>query len=404
MWQKWLSVCVLLFVTCSVAAEGVLLDDIGDAFHDGSPEVAFRLRYENAKQAGLLDANAVTLRSTVGYETAAVYNSTIKVELVDVANMFGQHYNPGVSELSAPQYSLINDPRGAGLTEGKIIFSGIPQNAVILGRQYIQLNNERFVGKNDYRQYPQSFDALSLQSNMFNDTEIFVSYVTYVNTNTANGRGVGGRRSLSTTLLNVMYNASIGKFTGYLYINRDHSIATNSNTSMGVRFAETSSNRWLHIEFAKQYSCGNNPENYNTSYLAYSDYGKSEWLLYGLGLEFLGGSKVPNHAFITPLASVDNFSGLAEVFTTTPVQGLLDLYGSIGVEYELLTGMITYHWFSKAKGIAAYGQELDITAQIKLNKKVCFEAGFAKYYQINHSANLPPTTCRVWFMLIANML
>lgn len=409
---KWLQTVVgalILCVSLVVNAEIKLLTDIGNAFKAGSPEVAFRLRYENAKQQDLLDANATTLRSTLGYETAEVYRSTIKLELVDVASFFGQDYNPGVSDLSKPEYSLINDPRGAGLTEAKLIFNWLSQNTIIFGRQYIQLDNERFIGKNDYRQYPQSFDALSWHNSMLDGVDMYLAYLTYVNTNTANGRSDGGRRQLRTTLINLDWHGNpLGNLVGYAYINNDHSTYTNSNTTVGVRFSaprpEADQEYSYIFEYALQHARGNNPINYKANYVLCNLSRKIDWVKLTFGYELLSGNAdAQNKVFITPLGSVDNFDGLAEVFTTLPSRGLQDIYATFGVNYSIIDFAMTYHYFrlDKGPGSKNAGQELDITAQIKINEQLYFNAGYAKYNQKNQVA---PSTQRIWLMLTAHLL
>jgi len=400
-----------LFITSVSYADETSPNEFTQAFKNGKPKLAFRLRHENAKQESLQDAKATTLRTTVGYETAEVRDSQIKLELVDVANFFGQRFNPGVSDLTKPTYTMIRDPLGAGITEGKFIYNGFERNTITFGRQYIQLDNERFIGKNDFRQFPQSFDALGINIGMFDSLNFYYAYLTKVNTNYANGRCNEARRSLSTHLINAKWDGyRYGIITGYLYFNKDRSMRSNAHTIFGIRAAaipnEEHDDLNYSIEIARQQSKFGNPNKY-TAYYMHFNIDKTIHPFKGtVGFERLGGSSAgPGMAFITPLGSVDNFNGLAQVFTTTPDRGLNDAYATIsGSNPNVdITLALTYHYFrlDKGPGSKGAGQEIDITAVLKINEQIDLSMAFAKY---NAKTLNVPTTRRFWVMLNANLL
>jgi hypothetical protein len=409
MQYKKLAVCLVtsLGLSTTTYAKDLVPNEFSEAFKNGTPSLDFRLRYENAAQQGLQEAKATTLRTVAGYETAEVSSSTLKVELVDVANFFGQRYNPGVPELAKPTYSLIRDPKGAALTEGKLNFYGIDKNIISLGRQYIQLDNERFIGKNDFRQFPQSFDAISISNTMIDSVNVYYAFLTHVNTNTANGR-TGGRDNLRTHLVNVDWNGyTYGTLGGYAYFNKDRTVLTNSHIILGVRLnaneEQTGSFGYL-LEIARQQGKFGNPNAYVAHY-AHLKASKTIDMFTGIiGVERLGGSSSgANRSFITPLGSVDNFNGLAEVFTVTPNRGLQDGYASINLTSNDITLGLTYHYFrlDKGPGSRRAGQELDVTLHFKLNDRVGLGAAYAKY---NPKNSFAPKTRRFWAMLTANML
>lgn len=401
---------LLLLITFSIQAENSVLNNFGNAIKNGAPELTLRPRYEDAKQQGLLNSRATTLRTTVGYETADFYHTIAKIEVVDVANFFGVHYNPGVSDLNRPQYTLIADPSGAGITEGKISYSGWTNNLLTLGRQYIQLDNERFVGKNDLRQYPQSFDAISFNSTFIPNIDFYYAYVWYVNTNNANGRAQEGRRQLATNLVNVTWDTQkFGKVYGYIYFNDDQAINTNSNITFGARLTsptnlEDTDNYAYAIEIARQQARFNNPTAYVAYYLDCNISKTIDIVTFTAGIERLSGSSQGNNkAFITPLGSVDNFSGLAQVFSTTPARGLQDVYGIIDAEYKSLFGAVTYHYFrfDKRPGSKSAGNEVDVSAGLKINEYFDLSVVYAKYNAKNAAT---ATTRRFWIMLNANLI
>lgn len=401
---------LICFISISNASHAATLlpNVLTNAFKDGHPSLDFRLRYENALQTNLQDAQATTLRSAVGYETAEFYCSTISLQMVDVASFFGQRYNPGVSDLSKPNYSLIADPRGAGLTEGKYVFKGIEKNVFVLGRQFINLDNQRFIGQNDFRQFPQSFDALSLTNTMFESVKFYYAYITFVNTNNANGRSVNGRRNLNTQLFNLDWNGyRYGNIVAYLYLNKDNTILTNSNSTIGFRISATqdqTDNFAYTLEFASQSSRFNNPIDYTAHYI-HCEFGQTiEWFTGILGVEdFSGSSYGSNQNFITPLGSVNNFNGLAEAFPPFPNRGLQDYYATFRGTYKSFSLAVTAHFFllDKGPGSRRAGQELDISADVKLNDQIALNIAYAKYVPMNSVA---VKTRRFWAMITANLL
>lgn len=401
-----------LVLSCSlitnVYAKDLLPNEFNSAFRNGKPTVDFRLRYENALQDPLQDAKATTLRSTVGFETAELCHTILYVELVDVASFFGQRYNPGVPELAKPTYSTINDPRGAGLTVAQITYNGLDRTLIKLGRQYIQLDNERFVGKNDFRQYPQSFDAGAISSTLIDNLNLYYAFVGEQNTNFSNGRTPNSRHNLTTNLFHVDWSGyQYGNIIAYVYLNKDRTITTNSNSSIGFRIAanaEKFSEFDYTLEFARQHSKFGNPNSYSAYYIL-AELGKTIDFFTGLiGAETRSGSSTgQNQMFITPLGSNDNFNGLAQVFTTPPSRGLQDNYATLSATHSNVTLNLTYHYFllNKGPGPKNAGQELDISASLKLNDQMLLSMAYAKY---NPKNNVAPKTRRIWVMLAANFL
>lgn len=401
------SLALTLFSTTSFA-KGYLPNDLGNAFKNGKPTVDFRLRYENALQEPLDDAKATTLRSKVGFETAELCYSIIYLEMIDVASFFGQRYNPGVPELAKPQYSTINDPRGAGLTAAQFNFSGIDSTYIKLGRQYLNLDNQRFIGMNDFRQYPQTFDAAMISNTFFDNLNLYYAYVGVQNTNFSNGRSPNSRHNLSTNLFHIDWNGyQYGNVVAYVYLNKDRTINTNSNSSIGVRIT---SNEYKNPEFdytlevTRQQGKFGNPNDYNAYYLLLELAKTIDMFTGSIGSEIRSGSSWgANRMFITPLGSNDNFNGLAQVFTTPPSRGLQDNYATLAVTHSDITLSVGYHYFvlNKGPGSRRAGQELDIYGSIKLNTTFLISAAFAKY---NTQNNVAPNTRRIWVMLEANFL
>ena len=143
------------------------------ALKQGKPSLDFRLRHEETKQETLTSAQASTMRSVLGYQSASFYQHALSLEMINVSNFLGQHYNPNVDPLKKPGLTTINDPKGTGITNANITSEYFFNTEITLGRQYITINNSRMVGNDEFRQFPTSFDALTIKNNSLEDCEIF---------------------------------------------------------------------------------------------------------------------------------------------------------------------------------------------------------------------------------------
>lgn len=379
------------------------------AMRNGSAGVVFRLRHENAHQEDLKHAKATTLRSQVAYHSAEFNQAKLGLEVTDVSNFLGQDYNANVDGLRKEEYAVIADPKGTGVTQGYISYQGLEATDLTFGRQYIHLDNERFIGKVDFRQYPQSFDALSVRNTMFENLDLFYAFVTNVNTTNANGRTNDGRRNLRTHLVNVGWHGfQYGKITGYVYLNKDRTVINNSHVILGLRvnadnaFQETFGFGY-EVEGAQQQAKFNNPQRYHANYFAISA-NKSVQVMSGtIGYERLeGNSNIANRAFQTPLATNHKFHGWAEAFTTKPDRGLQDLYGTIAAHSGQVTVSFTYHHFRFESGSPKKaGNEVDLGADMRLNDSIGFNISYANFNPKNSSAT---NTRRIWLTMNAKFL
>jgi hypothetical protein len=401
---------LLSFITQIAFANDTSQYDFAEAFKNGKTGLSFRLRHENAKQESLKTGKATTLRSRVSYETAQFSQARINLEVIDVSNFFGQRYNPDVDGLRKPEFTRIHDPKGTGLTQGSLSYHGLEATDITLGRQYLSFDNERFVGKDDFRQFPQSFDALSVKNSMLQDLDFNYSFVSHVNTSNANGRTDEGRRKLRTHLVNLKWSGfNYGILGFYTYFNKDYALQQNSQVTVGARAISDSQFQEIlgadyTLEMARQQSRFNNPTKY-TAYYWLGELNKNiDIINVKVGYERLAGHDTDTgKAFRTPLASKHNFHGAAEIFPNTPDRGLQDYYlGISGANGEVNIGA-TYHYFRYASGKDAVraGQELDLTASMNLSEQIIISTTYAKYNPKNSAA---PQTRRFWVVLTGNFL
>ena len=101
-------------------------------------------------------------------------------------------------------------------------------------------------------------------------------------------------------------------------------------------------------------------------------------------------------AFQTPLATFHAFNGWADLFLTTPANGLRDYYAGIGKALALpfLPGLkadVTYHEFDSDFGGFAYGSEWDALLGLRLGP-----VGLLAKYADYDAAGFGTDTRKVW--------
>ena len=144
-----LSTSIALLVAGS--SQGLLAETSGassleEALTSGKVNVDLRLRYENVDQDNALDdADALTLRTLLGYTTGTYQGFSAKVEMEDVRTVLGvDDYSVPQSGVKPGQYSVIADPETTELDQAYLQY----QNGVLtakLGRQVITYDNHSFI-------------------------------------------------------------------------------------------------------------------------------------------------------------------------------------------------------------------------------------------------------------------
>jgi hypothetical protein len=322
-----------------------------------------RLRHEQVDDAAFNPhAYANTLRLRLGLRANLGSGWTALLEGAGVAAA-GEHYNSGAN--GNTQYPSITDPHGTELNQAWLGWQG-SQFGAKLGRQEIMLDNQRWIGNSGWRDFEQTFDALTTQWKP--SAHWMVRYDWLGRVNRVAGpdavNPLASKRLLNTHLLNVAWEQGAQQWVGYAYLHKDKDVATASTATYGVRWtgkpALEGGFGWA-AEGARQYGYANNPQNVAHSYWLL----EPSWTQYGvtakLGWEHLGGDG--RTALQTPLATLHVFNGWADQFNVTPNNGLQDYYatfngnfGNQGVARKL-AWIVGYHDYQADHGGAHYGNE-----------------------------------------------
>jgi hypothetical protein len=134
---------------------------LGGALGETKPTIDYRMRYEHVEQLGFAEeADALSWRIRLGAQTGRAWNTALLAEFEAVDSLSG-HYRadnsvPGVDIA----YPVVADPDGFEINRLHLTNTSLPGTTITLGRQRINLDDQRFVGNVGWRQNEQGFDAL----------------------------------------------------------------------------------------------------------------------------------------------------------------------------------------------------------------------------------------------------
>lgn len=404
----------------SHAEEALAPANLLEAIQQGKAMTNFRLRYEHVDQEPLANkANAFTLRSLIGWQTAPLHNISLAAQLTDV-HEFNHDFNDrrdNLSEVGRATYPNVVDPSYTDINQLYVDWTGIANTRLRLGRQQLNLDNVRFIGDIIFRQNMQVFDGVSLLNKSLPDMELFAAHFDRVRQiNTALRRGnvdmlnAKYRLTPSTSLVAYGYlidvanlsqnngDASITSATAAqagngLGASQDLTPSATTDASsktMGVRIDGSAklSSDWKVLytaEYAKQDDYRGGSALIDAHYYKLGGgLGYGNWSL-RLDHETLS-SNGGRYAFQTPLGTNHLFQGWADVFLVTPRQGIKDSFVSVTGNIEKVKLYAEYHvlksdeQFDSISGLGdKYGHEFDASISYLVSSKLNAKLEYAKF-------------------------
>jgi hypothetical protein len=272
---------------------------------------------------------------------------------------------------------------------------------VVLGRQRIALDDQRFVGSVGWRQNEQTYDALRVINRSIPRLTIDVSYLNQVN-RIFGPESPQGRYEGDNFLGNLGYQLPIGKLSGFAYLLDFDPIAFRglnaaqlagvdplrmSSATYGLRLAgdRAINKAWKVIyaaSLAHQDEYGDNPLNFSLDYRLLEVSATYQQFTVGVGQELMEGNGVIG--FNTPLATLHKFQGWADKFLTTPANGMDDRYVNLGYQaksvgrFDTLGVTLAYHLYETERTSADLGDEVNLQLQAKW-KRFNFMLKYATY-------------------------
>ena len=322
-----------LVLAMSIMSSASAQDGVEKFIKDGKVFGEIRYRNEHVEQDNALDdANAHTIRANVGFKTGEYNGLQGLIEAQFVRHMGDEEFN--TTSNGQTTYSTVADPDIEQINRVWLAYSGVPDTVIKVGRQAINLDNQRFVGTVGWRQNDQTFDAATVTNTSLDKVEAQYSYVANVNRVFDEGAQQDDLHS-AVHLANVTYDhADWLRATAYGYWMDFEDAAALSNKTFGLRLAGKApiNDDWTfayEVEYADQEDHADNTNSYDEGYYHIAPSVSGHGLTFKLGYEVLEGSGNANQRFQTPLATLHKFNGWADAFLSTPADGLEDMYGLV---------------------------------------------------------------------------
>lgn len=399
---------------------------LGEAISGGKLLLEVRGRYESVDQkrtAALTEEGAAfTVRTRLGWETAAWKGLKGLVEVEDVRRLGPEHFAVNVPGAATPplngadkvRYPLINDPQGIELNRLQIAWAPNKAMQATIGRQRILIDDQRFVGNVGWRQDEQTFDALRLDGS-WRQLKATYAYVIQVN------RVLGERRDWDSDshLANLTWTiAEPLRLQAFAYALDFANAPANSSITEGLKISGRAKAGQVGLAYNATYA---NQRDYRTNTPGYSlDYWGADMAatldIYTIkaGFESLEGNG--SRGFTTPLATTHAFQGWADAFVQPLggnkgfVDGIEDRNLALSVKPKWGWGAISkidflvrYHDFDGQRTGAGLGHEWDAQVQAQLHPRLTAAIKYADFERASRvppgAATPPPSRTKVWLTL-----
>jgi hypothetical protein len=368
-----------------------------------TPLIDARLRYEGVDQQGKSEqADALTFRVRSGLEAeSGPWSFLAEAEATLAIN---GDYNSTVNGRTA--FPVVADPQTIELNRVQLQYRGLPHTVVTLGRQRINLDDQRFVGTVLWRQNEQTYDAVRLESAALGPLTADITYSWSV-------RSIFGIDSPLQSIGGDNVLAQLGgkagpvAIKGFAYLvdqdqagRRQFSSQTYGARATGSFALSSQFKLGIIASFARQSDYKDNPNGYAAEYWL----GEAQMAAHGLtltaGYEVLGASSGrPFTSFQTPLATAHKFNGWADLFLTTPPNGLRDAYAGLGYALPTPRGPVSlsviYHRFDSDRLDQHYGDEWNAQAAFKLTPHIGLLVKYADY----RAASFGTDTRKLWLQM-----
>lgn len=349
-----------------------------------------RYRYEGVEQDGIdSNADANTLRVRGRLETRAWRGLTALLEVDHVEAIGTERYNS--TRNGETGFPVVADPEGTDLNQLWLQFAPRADTRLKLGRQRLNLDNERFVGSSGWRQNEQTLDAFRIESSALNRFTFNYAYVDRVNRVFGPDSGVPPEEfNGASHLLNAKWNPrASASLVGYAYLLDFDEAPLLSSRSIGLRYDDSHAVRdgvtlgWS-LEYARQEDAADNPLEVDAYYGLAELRLKFAAVELQVGQERLSGESgvtdpAASPAFQTPLATLHKWQGWADKFLTTPPAGIEDTYAGATYKQADWRAQAIWHDFGAEATGLQYGTELDLLVAVTILKRYEVLVKYADY-------------------------
>ncbi len=388
-------------IACPALAAEPPKHKFGDPVAVGSdltldPIIDARLRFEQVDQPAT-DADAVTLRLRLGGELKHKPSNLALLAEAEGTLAIGKNYNAFPFAVTSAQrrtaFSVVADPKNIELNRLQLQYKS-KAVAVTVGRQRINLDDQRFVGAVGWRQNEQTFDAVRAEAKL---GPVSLDGTYSISQRTIWGYEGEGRTAFDGDFVFLGAGAKLGpvQLKAFAYLldfdtkEQPGALAAVMADTQTYGLRATTSlplakgvKLNLAASYAKQSDWKNGPVDFSADYIALEGGLAFKQLGVIAGYEKLGGNGA--RAFQTPMATLHKFNGWADLFLTTPAGGLEDAY--MGATYKLdsvkalpgLNAAVTYHKYDSDLGGTSFGHEWNASLGFRISK-VNLLAKYAAY-------------------------
>jgi hypothetical protein len=395
-----------------LSASAVQAQDVWTALVSGKPSADLRLRYETLtdKSRALLGDGA-TFRGRLGYDTARWNGLGLAVAFDFLVPVGAANYN--TTRNGKTQYPQIGDTPLAALKHLNLSYVSTDLGTtMIAGRQRLSLGSQRFLASPDWRMHGQSFDAVQLVNTSVPGLTLTYIWIDRVNriyaetspfdpTAAAAGASQAGHFRSDSHVLGAAYTGIKGlRLEAYSLLvdlaspdaartaAQRNAIALLSSATTGMRAEytlplDTGLSARLVGDYARQTDYAANPLSYGLDYWLTEASVTWGGLTGTLGYEVLGGNGTIGVS--TPIGQIHVPNGWADFFSSTPANGLTDLYVSSVYAWPGVLGLravnttLAYHDFHSARLDRGIGTEWNAQAEFVLDANVSIIAKYADY-------------------------
>lgn len=337
------------------------------ALSSGKATVELRTRYERVDdKASLKTADALTNRLVLSWRSGSWKGLSAFAQFENVAVLSGPRYFVPQTGYGRSSHAVVADPPLSQLNQFYVEWKGLR-----VGRQAINLDNQRFVGSVGWRQNDQTFTGATYTNKTWiPHTEFTLGHLTQVQ------NIVGQTKPIKTELANLHFTFIPGghlRVFHYAFDEGDQSLRNPAglltrDTSFAHTGARLDGEAWkvlYDLSFSRQKRYKDALESATQGTL------EAKYRFLGLGYRIakdhtlMAVEERLEGGFKTPYATLHAWNGWADRFLATPAKGLVDRYGQYRGKVGAWSFEASFHAFSAEQGGAAYGKETDVLVGYK---------------------------------------
>jgi hypothetical protein len=363
---------------------------VSDFFKRGKIIFEVRPRYEGVSQLGLPErADAFTVRTHLGWESGTWNGFKAVAEMANVTHVDPAHYNTTIN--GKKTYPVVSDPDVTQLNRLQLAWTPTSYLTATVGRQRILIDDQRFVGNANWRQDEQTFDAVKADATY---GRLKGSYIYMWRVNRVFARALDW--TSDSHLFNARYAVSEPlMLEGFYYDLRFTTpTAAAKAASTATYGGKISGKTWVSLfqlaynaTYAHQTNAGANPGRFGLDYWGGDVAGTFDIYTLKASYEQMDGDG--KRGFATPLATLHAFQGWADVFLTTPANGIRDANVSLTLKprykFKRLYNIelfARYHQFYYQRNSGSLGSEVDLQATAAISPKLSLTIKDADYFGV----------------------